>query len=136
MMFSLGKILSNDCYQRAFDKSNAALTIASLCLNKYEVYIVDVIKFKKACDDFTNVLMSHNKKEKLLDFYFWVRAKLTQLFLKKTTRLEVKMNCHATVRKIDPIITNLCRELHGAKISPLLVNFTYDNPEQEPTHQG
>jgi hypothetical protein len=46
------------------------------------------------------------------------------------------MNCHATVKKIDPIITNLCRELYGAKISPLLVNFTYDNPEQEPTHQG
>jgi hypothetical protein len=135
-MFSLGKLLNNDCYQRAFDESNAALTIASLCLNKRDVYIVDVTKFKKACDDFTNVLMSHNKKEKLLDFYFWVRARLTLLFSKKTTRLGVRMNCHATVKKIDPIITNLCRELYGAKISPLLVNFTYDNPEQEPTHQG
>jgi hypothetical protein len=46
------------------------------------------------------------------------------------------MNCHATVKKIDPIIINLCRELHGDKISPLLVNFTYDNPEQEPSHRG
>ena len=130
-MLSQQQILSNDCYHKAFDDTNTALTIASLYLNKTDVYIVDVTKFKRACDEVAKVLISYNKKEKLLDFYFWMRAKLVMLFSKKTTRLGVRMHCHVITNKIDFVIKDLCQELNGNKVSPLLVNLTYNTREQQ-----
>jgi hypothetical protein len=132
-MFSQQEILSKDCYQKAFDESNTTLTIALLSLEKHDVYIVDVTKFKSACDGLAEVLIRFNKKRKLLNFYFWVRAKLMLLFSNKNTRLGVKINCHAMAKKIDFIIKDLCKELNGAKVSPLLINFTNDCNQQQPT---
>ncbi|MEW6992733.1 hypothetical protein AADZ84_00475 [Colwelliaceae bacterium MEBiC 14330] len=130
-MSSQQKILSNDCYQKAFNDSNTALTIATLCLNKTDVYIVDVTKFKRACDELAKVMIKHNKKERLLDFYFWVRAKLAKLFSKETTRLGVRMNCHVIANDIDIIIKDLCRELNGEMVTPLLLNFAYHSCKQQ-----
>ena len=129
------KILSNDSYDKAFNNANTALTVAALCLKKCDVYIVDVDKFKKACDDVATILSNYNKKEKLLNFYLWVRSKLTQLFLKENTRLGVKMNCHAGANSMDITIKELCKDLNGDKVIPFLVNLTYDTNKTHPTLQ-
>ncbi len=132
-MFSQQQILSKDCYQKAFDDSNTILSIALLSLKKPDVYVVDVTKFKNACDGVIEVLIRFNKKSKLLNFYFWVRAQLMLLFLRENTRLGVKINCQAMAKKIDFIIKDLCQDLNGDKVSPLLINFTNHCNQQQPT---
>ena len=127
------KIRCNDSYNRAFNNANTALTIATLCLTKCNVYIVDVTKFKKACDDVACVLVAHNKTEKLLHFYLWVRSKLTRLFLKANTGLGVKMNCHTDANSLDLSIKDLCKDITGNKVVPLLRKLTYDTTKTEPT---
>ena len=127
------KISCNDSYEQAFNDANTALAIVVLCLKKCNVYIVDVNKFKKACDDVASVLVVHNKTEELLHFYLWVRSKLTRLFLNANTRLGVKINCHVDVKVIDIYIKNLCKEMTGNKVVPLLIKLTYDTTKTEPT---
>ncbi len=124
-MFSPQKILTKDCYQKAFDDSNTRLSIALHSVNKDDVYIADVTKFKNACDELAEVLIHFNKKRKLLNFYFWERAQLILLFSKQNTRLGVKINCHALATKRDCLIKDLCQELNGDKVSPLLINLPH-----------
>ena len=127
------EVLNNDSYKLAFNNANTALTIAALCLKKCKVYIVDVTKFKKACDDVASVLVSYNKTEKLLHFYLWARSKLTRLFLKVSTGLGVKMHCHVDANSLDLSIKNLCKDLTGNKVVPLLRKLTYDANKVQPT---
>lgn len=127
------KISCNDSYKQAFNDANTALAIVVLCLKKCNVYIADVNKFKKACDDVASVLIVHNKTEELLHFYLWVRSKFTRLFLNANTRLDVKISCHADVKAIDICIKNLCKEMTGSKVVPLLIKLTYDTDKTKPT---
>ncbi len=125
------KALFKDHFELAFNDANTLLTIAAIRLNKADIYIVDVNQFKQACDDMACLLISFNEYHKLLHFYLWTRNKLTTLFLKQSTGLGVKINCHANTNAIDKHINALCSELAEGKLVPLLRKLTHPAPQKK-----